>query len=109
MEEVIRVFHVEDYKIMRDGVRYLLEREPAIKIVGEAKNETELIKRLKAADVDIVILDIYLDAMEEPHAKNGIQLCRYLRETYPHIRIIIHSTYDDADRVSAVLSAGAMG
>lgn len=109
MAEVIRVFHVEDYKIMRDGVRYLLERDPAIRIVGDARNGTELMERLKAVEADIAILDIYLDAMEEPNAQNGIQLCRYVRETYPGIAIIIHSTYDDADRVSAVLAAGAVG
>lgn len=109
MDDIIRVFHIEDYKIMRDGVRYLLEREPGIRIVGEAKNETELLKQLKAIQFDVAILDIYLDAMEEPNAKNGIQLCGFLHEHYPHSKIIIHSTYDDADRVSAVLTAGAMG
>ena len=34
----IKVFHVEDYKIMRDGIRYLLSLNPDIEIVGEAQN-----------------------------------------------------------------------
>jgi DNA-binding NarL/FixJ family response regulator len=109
MADQIRVFHVEDYKIMRDGVRYLLEQDPDIRILGEAKDGQELIAGLKSVYVDVIVLDIYLDAMEDVHAKNGIQLCHYLREAYPTLKVVIHSTYDDADRVSSALAAGAKG
>lgn len=109
MADQIRVFHVEDYKIMRDGVRYLLEQDPNIRIIGEAQNGQELSAGLKMVHADVVILDIYLDAMEDVNAKNGIQLCHYLRESYPMLKVIIHSTYDDADRVSSALAAGAKG
>ena len=109
MAEPIKVFHVEDYKIMRDGVRYLLEQDPEIRIIGDAKDGKELTEGLKNLKIDVVILDIYLDAMEDIHAKNGIQLCEYVTETYPAIKVIVHSTYDDADRVSSALAAGAKG
>jgi DNA-binding NarL/FixJ family response regulator len=106
---VIRVFHVEDYKIMRDGVRYLLEQDERIKVVGDARNAAEFFERIKTIQADVAILDIYLDAMEQANAHTGIQLCQFLHEHYPAFKVIVHSTYDDADRVSAALASGACG
>jgi DNA-binding NarL/FixJ family response regulator len=105
----IKVFHVEDYKIMRDGIKYLLSLDPDIDIVGEAKNGEDFLKALEATDIDVLILDIYLDAMEDLNTLNGFQLCRLVQEQYPHIKIVAHSVYDDADRVAAILKSGALG
>lgn len=110
MVQRIRVFHVEDYRIMRDGLRHLLERDPDIQIVGEADSGAQLIEKLSTTEVDVIIMDIYLDQLEiMPNTKNGIQLCQHIQEKYPAISVIIHSTYDDAERVSAALTAGAKG
>lgn len=105
----IRVFHVEDYKIMRDGVHQLLLMDPEITIVGEAKNGEDFMKALEVTEIDVLILDIYLDAMEDLNTLNGFQICRAVQENYPHIRIVAHSVYDDADRVATIVKAGALG
>jgi len=105
----IKVFHVEDYKIMRDGVKHLLSQDSDIAIVGEAGNAEELMERVKLNRPDVLILDIYLDAMEHLKNRNGFEICAMIREKYPTIRIIAHSIYDDADRVARILKAGAMG
>lgn len=105
----IKVFHVEDYKIMRDGIRKLLADDPDIEIIGDAKNGEELIKALEDHEFDILILDIFLDAMEDLGTLNGFQVCKMLQEQYPHIKIIAHSIYDDADRVAKVIKCGALG
>ena len=105
----IKVFHVEDYKIMRDGVRHLLGMDNQIRLVGEARNGEELMAALKSVQVDVLILDIYLDAMEDLTTVNGFQLCRFIREKYPAIKIVAHSVYDDADRVATIINAGALG
>jgi DNA-binding NarL/FixJ family response regulator len=105
----IRVFHVEDYKIMRDGVRHLLNLDEDIEIVGEAKNAEELFAQLNEANPDVLILDIFLDGMEDLNTMNGFQICTLLRERHKNIRIVAHSVYDDADRVAAILKAGAQG
>lgn len=105
----IKVFHVEDYKIMRDGIRQLLSMDPEIEIVGEAKNGIDFMNALKSVDVDVVILDIYLDAMEDLTTLNGFQICSFVRDNYPNIKIVAHSVYDDADRVALILNSGAMG
>lgn len=109
MANKIRVFHVEDYKIVRDGIRYLLSQDREIEVVGEAKNGNELMQALKTIKFDVLILDIYLDGMEDLKTMNGFQICHHLVDSYPQIRILAHSVYDDADRVAGILKAGARG
>jgi DNA-binding NarL/FixJ family response regulator len=109
MAEKIRVFHVEDYKIMRDGIKQLLRLDSDLVMVGEAKNGEDFLKALEVTDMDVVILDIYLDAMEDLKTLNGFQICRFVQENYPHIKIVAHSVYDDADRVALILKSGAVG
>lgn len=109
MSKKIKVFHVEDYKIMRDGIRYLLNTDPDIEVVGEARNGNELLNALKSIHIDVLILDIYLDGMEDLKTMNGFQICHFIVDRYPHLRILAHSVYDDADRVAGIMKAGAFG
>jgi len=109
MANKIRVFHVEDYKIMRDGIRYLISQDREIEFVGEARNGNEALQALKTVKIDVLILDIYLDGMEDLKTMNGFQICHFIVDRYPHIRILAHSVYDDADRVAGIMKAGAMG
>ncbi|MEJ0032451.1 MAG: response regulator transcription factor [Bacteroidota bacterium] len=109
MSKKIKVFHVEDYKIMRDGVRYLLNQDPELEVVGEAGNGNELMHTIKTATIDVLILDIYLDGMEDLKTMNGFQICHFIVDRYPHVSIIAHSVYDDADRVAGIMKAGALG
>ncbi len=105
----ISVFHVEDYKIMRDGVKVLLEQDQAIKVVGEAGTGPELFHALLTTPVDVLILDIYLDRMQDLNASNGFEICETVKKMYPGMFIIIHSAYDDADSIARVLKAGGNG
>ncbi len=105
----IRVFHLEDYKIMRDGIRYLLSQDKDIIMVGDARHGEELIERLPGLEVDVLILDIYLDSMEETRTMDGFAVCEYVASKYPGIHVIAHSVYDDADRVARIMNSGAMG
>jgi DNA-binding NarL/FixJ family response regulator len=109
MPKRIRVFHVEDYKIMRDGVHHLLSQDPQIEMVGSAKNGEELLRALELVKFDVLILDLYLDAMEDLKTMNGFQICRHMTKRYPEVAVIAHSVYDDADRVAEILKAGALG
>jgi DNA-binding NarL/FixJ family response regulator len=109
MSKKIKVFHVEDYKIMRDGIRFLLNQDPELEVIGEATNGNELIHAVKTATIDVLILDIYLDGMEDLKTMNGFQICHFVAERYPQVAIIAHSVYDDADRVAAIMKAGALG
>ena len=109
MLERIRVFHLEDYKIIRDGIRFLLSQDKEIQVVGDARHGEELIALLPDLDVDVLLLDIYLDGMEETRTMDGFAVCEYLVNKYPSIKVVAHSVYDDADRVARIMNSGAMG
>ena len=109
MTEQINVFHLEDYKIMRDGIRFLLSQDPEINVVGEAKQGEELIEMLPKLEVHVLLLDLYLDAMEGNKTMDGFAICEYVSTHFPHIRIVAHSVYDDVDRIARLMNMGAMG
>jgi DNA-binding NarL/FixJ family response regulator len=109
MSQKIRVFHLEDYTIIRDGIRFLLSQDPEIELVGEATQGEELFRILSNTQVDILLLDIYLDGMDYGKTIDGFEVCRRINEQYPGIRVVAHSVYDDADRVARIMRSGAMG
>jgi DNA-binding NarL/FixJ family response regulator len=109
MADSIKVFHLEDYKIMRDGIKFLLSQDSSIKVVGEARKGEELIELLPHTEIDILLLDIYLDSMEDTHTMDGFRICEYMQQNFPDIKVVAHSVYDDADRVARIMNAGAKG
>ena len=109
MADSIKVFHLEDYKIMRDGIKFLLTQDSSIQVVGEARKGEELIELLPHTEIDILLLDIYLDSMEETQTMDGFRICEYMQQNFPHIKVVAHSVYDDADRVARIMNAGAKG
>jgi DNA-binding NarL/FixJ family response regulator len=109
MSERIKVFHLEDYKIMRDGIKFLLSQDSEIAVVGEARKGEELMDLLPQLDVDILLLDIYLDGMEDSRSMDGFTVCEMVQQHFPEIKVIAHSVYADADRVAKIMNAGAMG
>jgi len=105
----IKVFHLEDYKIMRDGIRHLLSQDPAIEIVGEASQGEDLPELLKSTGADVLITDLYLDGMDDIKTENAFEICRAVLKKLPGMKIVAHSVYDDADRIARIMQAGAMG
>lgn len=108
MSDRIRIFHLEDYKIIRDGIRFLLSQDQDMQVVGDARYGEELLELLPTIGVDVLLLDLYLDGMEEKRSMDGFAVCEYVTEMYPSIKIVAHSVYDDADRVARVMNCGAM-
>jgi len=109
MPGTINVFHVEDYQIVRDGIKFLLSQDPQIRIVGEAQQGDQLLKLLNGVRIDVLLLDIYLDSMEHLQTVDGFEICKKLQRIAPSIKIIAHSVYDDADRVATMMKSGALG
>lgn len=109
MPQRIKVFHLEDYKIMRDGIRFLLAQDFQINIVGDAQHGEQLLKLLSTTKIDVLILDIYLDSMKDMEAPDGFEICRKVQKLAPDVKVLAHSVYDDADRVAKIMKAGAMG
>jgi DNA-binding NarL/FixJ family response regulator len=99
----IRVVIVDDHAVVREGTRQILERDPDLRVVGEAETAAEGVQLAKRLTPDVVLLDLALPD------KNGIEALSELREAAPEARVIVLSAYDDDDYVVAAVEAGATG
>ena len=99
----IRVLLVDDQRLMREGLRILLELEPDLKIVGEAADGQAALHAYAELEPDVVLMDVRMAGMD------GVEATWRLRERWPDARIIILTTFDDDEYVFEGLRAGAQG
>lgn len=99
----IRVFLLDDHEVVRLGLRTLLELEPDIEVVGEARTCAEALPAIVALRPDVAILDANL-----PDG-SGIEVCRDVRAQDPRIRVMILTSYDQDEVMAAAILAGAVG
>lgn len=98
----VRVFLLDDHDVVREGLRFLLERH-GIEVVGEAATAAEATARIPALRPDVAVLDARL-----PDG-SGIEVCRAVRSVDPSIRALILTSYDDDEALFAAIMAGASG
>jgi len=101
--ETIRVLVADDHGVVREGIRYVLEREPGFEVVAEAVRGSEVLALAERYRPDVAVLDISMPG------ESGIQVTARLRQTVPETRILILSMYDNAEYVLESVRAGAHG
>jgi two-component system response regulator DevR len=101
--EPIRVFLLDDHEVVRRGLCELLERDGDIKVVGEAADVAEAVRRYPAARPDVAVLDAQL-----PDG-SGVDVCRRIKETDPDVAVVILTSYEDDATLFAAIEAGAAG
>lgn len=99
----IRLVVADDHKIVREGLRSLLEREPGIDVAAEADNGREAMKLAMELKPDVVLMDLSMPDM------NGIEATRRISETSGGSRVLALSMHSDKRFVVEALSAGAKG
>lgn len=99
----IRVFHADDHRVFRDGVRLLLEREPDIEVVGAASNAVDAAKGIRAEMPDVAILDLGMPG------GGVLGMIRRLRADLPSVRVIVLTMFDSPAYVNEVVASGALG
>lgn len=99
----IRILLADDHKLVRAGIRSLLERLPDIEVVGEASDGEEALRLIDEHRPRMVLMDIAMPLL------NGLEATRRLAKTFPEVSVIILSTYADEEHVYQALRAGASG
>jgi two-component system, NarL family, response regulator LiaR len=99
----IRILIVEDQRIVREGLRAVLEDEDEIAIVGEAANGQEAIDLFAQLQPDVVLMDLQMPVIDGPEAT------RRIREQSPDARILVLTTYATDEFIFKALRAGAQG
>ncbi len=97
----IRVLLADDHKIVRDGLRTLLEKHSDIAVLGEAEDGREALQLARKLSPDVVVMDIAMPEL------NGIEATRQILSEYPGIKIVALSMHSDKRFVSEMLKAGA--
>jgi DNA-binding NarL/FixJ family response regulator len=99
----IRIILADDHRIVRSGIRQLLEGEEELQVVAEAGDGEEAQALIEKFKPDVAVLDIQM-----PKA-SGIEVTRWVRAHLPEVGVLILTAYDDDPYVMAVLQAGANG
>lgn len=101
---MINVILAEDHNIVRNGIHSLLDKEPGLKVTGEAANGREVLDLLgSGVQADIILADMNMPEM------TGVELIRDLRISYPAIKVIVLSMLDHEKYVYQAFVAGANG
>ncbi|MFQ6102095.1 MAG: response regulator [Anaerolineae bacterium] len=99
----IRVFLADDHAVVRDGLRFLLEAQDDIEVIGAAANGRDAVRQVAKLRPDVVIVDIAMPDL------NGIEATWQIRETCPSAQVIILSMHSTSEHVFRALQAGARG
>lgn len=99
----IRVIIADDHNVVRKGIRELLNDEADIDVVGEARNGQELLDLVSALKPDVVVLDIAMPVM------SGAEATRHLHATWPQIKVLVLTAYNDDPYIYGLIDAGATG
>ncbi len=99
----VRVCLVDDQRLIRDGLRLLLELEDGLEVVGEAENGAAALDAYAALQPDVLLMDIRMPGMD------GVEATRRIVERWPQARVVILTTFDDDTYIFDALRAGALG
>lgn len=99
----VRIVVVEDHALVREGTAELLQRDPGLRVVGQAGSAEEAQKILGELRPDVAIVDVELPGM------NGIALARSIADQGQQTRVLILSAYEDYAYVIGALEAGVSG
>ncbi len=99
----LRLLLVDDHKVVRLGLRTLLESEPDLEVIAEATSAAEAVQMAGQLRPDIVLMDIRLPG------QNGIAACRQIRQKWPEIQVLMLTSFADEELVMEAIEAGAAG
>ena len=102
-KKAIRVLVVDDHPVVRRGLMACLAERPSLKVVGEAVDGEEAVRKAAELCPDIMLVDINMPRMD------GLQLAEVIQQKAPEVKIVILSIHNRPDYVQRVMKAGARG
>ena len=99
----LRILLADDHKMLRDGLRLLIDAQPAMCVVAEAANGNEAIRKARETRPDIVVMDLSMPEL------NGLQATERLVAELPEVKVIALTAHEDECYLSQLCKAGASG
>lgn len=103
MKDKISIVLVDDHAIVRDGIKYLLEDEENLVVIGEGSNGLEAIKLVEEIQPDLLIIDVRMPEM------NGIDAVKIINQKPTKTKAIVLSMHDSEEYILKSIDAKAMG
>jgi two-component system nitrate/nitrite response regulator NarL len=101
--KAIRVLLVDDHQLFLDGLNARLEREPGIKVVGQAGNGHEALELARQTLPHVVRMDVSMPEM------NGLEALARLRVELPQVRVLMLTMHDNRQYILQLVQGGAAG
>lgn len=102
---MIRVVLVDDQPLVRAGLRTLLERDPAIEVIGEAADGESGVRLVQQTRPDVVLMDIRMPGVDGLAATRQIVRDAHLNGT----RVVVLTTFDEDEQIHEAIRSGAAG
>jgi two-component system response regulator NreC len=102
-KQIIKVLVADDHPVVRKGLQTCLARQPRIKVVGEAADGDEALRKALDLLPHVVLMDISMPGM------NGLAVTEQLRKEAPAVKVLIISVHKNKDAIFRVIQAGAHG
>jgi len=99
----IRILIVDDHAVVLKGLQMIMNTEPTIQVVGEAKNGHEAVSQVKNLQPDIVLMDLVMPQVD------GLEAMVEIKHEYPNVKIIVLTTFEDDARIRSAMEVGADG
>jgi NarL family two-component system response regulator LiaR len=101
--ETIRVLIADDYPLVRDSLRALIETEPGMDVVGEAADGIEAVLKARSLQPDVTLLDLVMPRQD------GITAIAEIKRENPEARILVLTSFAEDEKVFPAIKAGALG
>lgn len=98
-----RVLIADDFAVVREGVRVLLERQGDFRVTAEAIDGADAVRKAASTDIDLVVLDIAMPRL------TGLQAAREITRHRPNLPIVLLSMHADEQYFFQAVAAGAAG
>jgi two-component system nitrate/nitrite response regulator NarL len=99
----IKILVADDHPVVRKGLQSCLARQDRLKIVGEASDGDEALKKTRELSPDVVLMDISMPGM------NGLAVTEVLRKDHPDVKVLVLSVHNNRDYIFRIIQAGAHG
>ncbi|MBB2985634.1 response regulator [Terracoccus luteus] len=103
MSAPVRVVLVDDHRLVRAGLRAVIDAEADLEVVGEAADGSEVEAVVARTAPDVVLMDLSMPVVD------GIEATRSLRSTGHRAAVVVLTSFAESNRVAAALEAGAVG
>ncbi len=101
--EKVKVIIADDHPLIRQGIRNVLQLEPALKVIAETTNGKETVAMAKKLLPDVILMDINMPLL------NGMEATKIIKRDLPQVKIIALTIHDEEEYIYEMVRSGATG